>query len=592
MKINVIHHDKSHNMMADAETISYILRRLKEKPEVSHIHINSNKIEEASINIFLENINMHHVGKAKFNIFIPNQQYFHKNWIDMCQSCDLVICKTQYCYDIFKEFINEDKLLNIGWWSSNLIIPPIEKEFDQWMVVYSDVYMNDLQKLLDIWDLDYPVLNIIFNGEQKKTLKRVNLANINYIEKITPEKFSHLFNKCIIHLCLDEMDCFNHNVNQCQLVMSVPVVLNKGPVLEVVDPENCFMVSSTKKKYKEGLGSIYKYTKDELEHTIKKIMGLSDNTLEIMGKNASLFSEKKQHMFVSKITDIFKEILNKTKEMKFNKKEYTDDDLPELSVITPVCNLKDIFRICILNYTSTNYPKNKLEWVIVDDSDEGEDIEHLLPKKEIRDKFNINYIRLEEKTDLGKKLNIGVSNARHGCIMVMNQDDFFYEQGFSKLSKELLRSQKKCVGMIQFGCFDINNYISIVNVKVPILEYCNKIYSGSLCFYKSFWEESNFGEGDSVMSTFFRNRHEHFREILYHNILVGLIHTRNEEIREVRTKEPNGCHFNFSKKLFKYICGLDEHKKLMEEQREKDMEEIREKASLNETENNKDIKEI
>ena len=77
----------------------------------------------------------------------------------------------------------------------------------------------------------------------KQKFKRINLPNINYIENISPEKFEQLFNRSLIHFCLDETDCFNHNVNQCQLVGSVPVVVNKGPVMEVADAENCFMVS-------------------------------------------------------------------------------------------------------------------------------------------------------------------------------------------------------------------------------------------------------------------------------------------------------------------------------------------------------------
>ena len=596
MKVNIIHHDKSHNMMTDAENLSYIFKRLKEKPKVNHVHINSFKIEEASVNIFLENINLYHSSKAKYNIFIPNQQYFHKNWIETCQSFDLILCKTNYCYEIFKEFIDEEKLLFIGWRSPNIIIPSIEKDFDEWLVVYNDIFSNDLQKLLNVWKQDYPSLNIVFNGIQKNSLKRINLPNINYIENIQPEKFELLFNKCIIHLCLDEIDCFNHNVNQCQLVKSVPVVLNKGPVCEVADPENTFKVSSNKKRYREGMGSIYKYTQSDLEDTLQKIFNLSEKTLEIMGENCYQFSEKKQHIFVDRFTKKLNEIFLETKKIKFNKKEYTDEDMPALSIITPVNNLKDIFKICVLNYTSSSYDKKKIEWVIVDDSDENEDIEHLLPSEENRKRFNINYIRLNEKTNYGKKLNTGIEQSTNDCILIMNQDDFFYQNGFYNRVKELLKSEKKCVGMIQYGCFEINKYISIINTNSIILKYSERIYNGSLCFYKTFWDESRFGEGeDSELNDFFRNRIEYYGEIINKNIFVGLIHTRNEHLRQINVKEPNGCHFNFSEKLFKYVCSLDDVRKQQKIDREKEMEEIRNNAddeNENENENESEIKEI
>ena len=598
MKINIIHHDKSHNMMTDAETLSYIFKRMKEKPNVSHIHINTTKIEEATINIFLENINMFHLGKAKYNIFIPNQQYFHKNWVEQCECFDLVICKTQYCYDIFKEYINEDKLVFTGWRSPDMFQPSIEKDHNEWLVVYNDPFMNDLQKLLDLWTLERPTLNIVFNGVQSQNLKRVNLPNINYIEKIDPEKFSQLFNRCLIHVCLDDVDCFSHNVNQAHLAKSVPVVTSKGPVLEVADSDASFRVSSSRKRYREGLGSVYKYSKDNLEETIKKILGTSDTTLEIMGKNGRIHSEKKQNIFVDTFTKLLGGIFEKTKKIKFNRKEYSDEDLPNLSVVTSVNNLKDIFRICVLNYTSTKYPKDKLEWVIVDDSDEGMDVEHLIPSKENRDRFHIKYIRLDEKTHSGKKLNIGVENSSHECILTMNHDDFFYERGYNNIVLELLRSEKLCVGMTHYGCFDINNYISVINTSSPIMPFSDKVYSGGMCFYKKYWEQAGFGEEGNELKMFHRNRLVHFREISYSDNMVGLIHTRNKHIRVTDTKEPNGCHFGFSEKLFKYVCGLDEHAKQEKTHREKEMEEIRREAEkadtemVNNNENSKEIKEI
>ena len=72
MRVNVIHNDKSSNVMMDAELLSYILKRVKQKPKVEHIHMNSYKLEEASLNICLETFNYYHLSKAKYNIFIPN----------------------------------------------------------------------------------------------------------------------------------------------------------------------------------------------------------------------------------------------------------------------------------------------------------------------------------------------------------------------------------------------------------------------------------------------------------------------------------------------------------------------------------------
>ena len=591
MKINIIHHDRSHNMMTDAETLSYIFKRLKEKPTVSHVHINGTDIKEATVNIFLENMNMLHVGKAKYNIFIPNQQYFHKNWLEMCESFDMIICKTQYCYDIFKEYISEDKLVHIGWRSPDNMVLSTEKDYSEWLLLYNEPFVNDLQKVLDVWTVDHPNLNIVFSGGVNKNVKRVNLPNIEYIENIKPEEFSKLFSKCMVHLCLDETDCFNHNVNQCQLTKSVPIVTSKGPVSEVVCDDSCFKVSSTRKRYREGMGSLYKYSKDDLKEVIDKVIGTSDTTLEIMGNNGRLHSEKRQHIFVDRMTKFLTSVFEKTKKIKFNRKETTDEEVPDLSIVTPVKNLKDIFKICVLNYTTTKYPKDKLEWIIVDDSDEGQDVESLLPSKENRDRFNIKYIRLDEPTSEGNKLNIGVENSSHDFVMIMNQDDFIYERGSLNIVKELIKSEKKCVGVSHLGCFDINKYISIVNTSSPVLTYSNKLYTGGLCFKKELWEESKFGEEDNALEVFLKDNLTNFREISYIDNIVGLIHTRNSHLRANDIKEPNGCHFKFSEKLFKYVCSLDDQAKKEREDREKEMEEIRKLAEEKKEEEKEEKKE-
>ena len=75
---------------------------------------------------------------------------FHKNWFELANNFDLIICKTQYCFDIFKDIVPEDKLVNIGWRTMDFSISTIEKEYDQYLLVYNDIYFNDIQKIINI----------------------------------------------------------------------------------------------------------------------------------------------------------------------------------------------------------------------------------------------------------------------------------------------------------------------------------------------------------------------------------------------------------------------------------------------------------
>ena len=125
--------------------------------------------------------------------------------------------------------------------------------------------------------------------------------------------------------------------------------------------------------------------------------------------------------------------------------------------------------------------------------------------------------------------------------------------------------------MTQYGCFDINRYISMVNVNYITLPFFKRVYEGSLCYYKSFWDKQNYGE--ETLQNFLEGRLNEFSEISWNNIIVGLVHTRNSDVRIIDSKqEANGCHFNFTEKLFKYLCSLDKQKQEENEKREKEIE--------------------
>ena len=306
------------------------------------------------------------------------------------------------------------------------------------------------------------------------------------------------------------------------------------------------------------MGAYYKITNDNLKEVVLKIIKTSENTLEIMGKNGAEYIHKQNRIFLDKIHTIFKDVFNKTKTIKFDRSIINEDELPQLSIITPVRGFKHIFKVSILNYRSTRYPKDKLEWIIVDDSHEGEDVEELLPSIENRDKFNIKYIKIEDTMTEGEKLNIGVNNSKGDVVLIMNQHDFFYEMGMLTLVKSLLKSKKECVGMTMLGCFDINRYISIISLEPTTKEYHNRIYTGSLCFKKEKWDKNPFSDTHEPLDLFLSHDWSQFKEIYWENILVGLIHRGNNDVRVIdERQEPNGNHFKFSKKVFEYLCGLD-----------------------------------
>ena len=55
------------------------------------------------------------------------------------------------------------------------------------------------------------------------------------------------------------------------------------------------------------------------------------------------------------------------------------ENLPKVSIITPTYNRTKLFPLAINNFNNFDYPRNKLEWIIIDDSTDEETIENILP---------------------------------------------------------------------------------------------------------------------------------------------------------------------------------------------------------------------
>ena len=70
-----------------------------------------------------------------------------------------------------------------------------------------------------------------------------------------------------------------------------------------------------------------------------------------------------------------------------------DEELPNISIITPTFNRRKLFSMAIRNFENFNYPPEKIEWVIVDDTPEDKDsLDDLLPIDE-----RIKYIALKKR---------------------------------------------------------------------------------------------------------------------------------------------------------------------------------------------------
>lgn len=94
----------------------------------------------------------------------------------------------------------------------------------------------------------------------------------------------------------------------------------------------------------------------------------------------------------------------------------------EVSVVTPTYNRRKFIPILIEIYRNQTYPKEKMEWIIIDD---GKDCVEDLFKEASKTIPNIRYIYLDEKVRIGAKRNLLNKEARGSIIVAMDDDDYY-----------------------------------------------------------------------------------------------------------------------------------------------------------------------
>jgi len=558
MKINFIINQSDNDSTTDANILSFMFKKIKNNIDIKLINVNNFKCEKASINIFFGCINNVLLDFAKFNILIPNQCSFMKEWTQYLDNFDLIIVKTKYMEEIFKTFINTSKLKYIGWRSTDLYAS-VDKEYDEYLLYCYDHKYTDYKKIIESWEPTYPTLNIV-NGSLFNIKK--NQDNINYLNKLSQNDFEVMFNKCGVHICLNNIDSFSHNINQCMLAKSIPLIINGGPMKEIVSLEDCFSFKSKKKKLNNLLGSKYDYDIDEFKTSITKIMNTSIKSLEAMSENNRKHALKNHsindHLFKELMSVYLKKIRSESV-IKYN--DIVSDDLPKISCITLTHNRKHLFKLAVYNYQTCDYPKNKMEWIIYDTSNDDEKVEDFLPNEEERLKMGIKYVHLNEKITIGESRNKACNLAKNDIIVFMDDDDYYFPQNINKRVNALINNNKQIVGCCYLGSLAINKVISYVNAPNIYSSIGKSISPATLCFYKDIlndkckFNDSNINECEDL----FEKIHlKEFKELSWEEIIVSLSHKNNITNRNVPTSKPNGCLYGWTDKLLKFILELDD----------------------------------
>lgn len=131
--------------------------------------------------------------------------------------------------------------------------------------------------------------------------------------------------------------------------------------------------------------------------------------------------------------------MGRQKKRQKQKQKQKQNKQPFVSICTPTFNRRPFFEATIKCYLHQDYPRDKLEWIIIDDgTDKIEDL--------VKDVPGVKYFKYDEKMTLGKKRNLMHEKTKGDIIVYMDDDDYYPKTRVSHAVHTLMHSKALCAG--------------------------------------------------------------------------------------------------------------------------------------------------
>jgi Glycosyl transferase family 2 len=172
---------------------------------------------------------------------------------------------------------------------------------------------------------------------------------------------------------------------------------------------------------------------------------------------------------------------------------------PFVSICTPTFNRRHFFPILFEMFKLQTYPKNRMEWIIIDDGTDK--IHDIIKTSGIK---QIKYIDLPHKLSLGEKRNLMHTYCKGSIIIYVDDDDYFPPERVSHSVESLLNAKN---GELIAGSSEIYLYFKDKGLYQfgPYGPY--HATAGTFAFKRELIEQTKYDNDTSIgeESTFLKN---------------------------------------------------------------------------------------
>jgi glycosyltransferase involved in cell wall biosynthesis len=160
------------------------------------------------------------------------------------------------------------------------------------------------------------------------------------------------------------------------------------------------------------------------------------------------------------------------------------NNYPLVSVCTPTFNRRPFIENMFTCFRNQDYPKDKIEWIIVDDGTDK--IKDLIVASNIP---QIRYFEVEKKMFLGEKRNYMHKHVRGSIVVYMDDDDYYPPQRISHSVERLLSDPNALCA----GSSEIYVYFKGMNKMIQCGPYGpNHATAGTFAFKTKLLEQTKY----------------------------------------------------------------------------------------------------
>ena len=490
------------------------------------------------------------------NFFVVNPEWYVDSWDPYMAKFDQIIVKDNSVLPKFQNWF----ATCVEWAhppsSAQYPLPSLD-EF-VWVLGASVNKRAYVSALLPLWRESYPRLTITTTTPLDE-IKLPSNVTIRVGEINDPVERINFFGKFKGQICCSRAEGFGYTAAETELFGAFTILNSLEPYLQSY--KNDYRVAFLPSRLKDGfdLGASNGALDEALQCALE---AFSSYTLK------DCISRREKHAYRwQKFTDSWTQMVapvSRPVNLTPLPPVLSPDACPPISIVTLIYNRKKFFNLACHNIIISDYPKDKIEWILVDDSDDlaEQNSDEILKAASSSNPLKMVYVPLSKKTPVSEKRNIGIRKATSEIILMMDDDDHYPETSFRRRVAWLVKHpwKPKAVSATTIACYDLITAVSAVNSPPMGLPLSQRISEATLTFYKSWWSEKSFpsdiivGEGEGFLT----EREVDVLEIPPQQIIVAFSHGQNVSSRRVPKGDgvTPGCFWGFPKEFLEYIHGL------------------------------------